>query len=97
MNTGYFSNSKFESAILHNPHLLCELFNGIPDLCGVDACLHFSLPDFLLVKIFCTHFSAQNIRVLKIGKAVLGIGKTAVSTISRRSKRSFPSPSLRHH
>lgn len=77
--------------------MLCELFDGMLDLCGVEASPHFSLPDFLLVKIFRTQFSAQNIRVLKIGKAVLEIGKTAVSTISRRSKRSFPSSSLRYH
>ena len=38
-------------------HLLCELFDGMPDLCGVEGYFIFCLPYFALVEIFCPLFS----------------------------------------
>ena len=70
-------------------HLLCELFDGMLDLCGIDECPHFSLPGFWLVNIFRLRFQYQNQGIQKIGKMVLGVGKTGFSTICRRNKRSF--------
>jgi len=50
------------------------------DLCGDNEISPLSLPDFWLVEISLPYFLHQNRRNLKVGKTVLGIGKTAVST-----------------
>ena len=75
---------------LHS-HLFCELFDGMPDLCWFEGCTHFCLPAFLLVQRFWFKILYKKSGILKVGKVILKIGKTSVSTISRRSKRSFPS------
>ncbi len=54
---------------LHS-HLLCGLFDGMPDLCGVEGD-----SVFWLVKIFCLLFSSSNYENFEIGKAVLKVGK----------------------
>ncbi len=73
---------------LHS-HLLCELFDGMLDLCGVERDSVLSLPVFEMVKKFCLLFSSLNLMILKIGKPVLKVGKMLFLLLCRRSKQSF--------
>lgn len=59
---------------LHS-HLLCELLDGMLDLCGIEMGAVLGLPVFEMVKNFCLLFSFLNPMVLKIGKSVLEVGK----------------------
>ena len=71
-------------------HLLCELFDGMLDLCGIERGSVLSLPVFEMVKNFCLLFSSLNPMVLKIGKSVLKVGKTAFLLYTEETSEVFP-------
>ena len=55
---------------------LCELFDRILDICGVEEDTVFGLPVFGLVKIFCFFIFLSDRVILKIGKAVSKVCST---------------------
>ena len=71
----FHTNYLLKRTILHSPHLLCELFDGMPGLCGGEGNSVFGLPVFWLVKIFCLLFSSPNQLISEVGKIALKVGK----------------------